>query len=434
MSHALSDMVKQQKSGWPAGIYSACTANPFALQAVLSRAALCGQPTLIEATANQVNQRGGYTGMLPKDFMAMALDLAARQDFPPERLVLGGDHLGPLPWCGLPEAEAMGEAEVLVREFVLAGFTKIHLDTSMRLGDDDEREPLTDATIARRGARLCLAAENAWADLLRANPAAAAPVYVIGSEVPKPGGAQEDGDNLHITDPADCRATLAAFRHAFDQAGLAETWPRVVGLVVQPGVEFGDSEVHAYERDKARELTAVLRDWPQGVFEGHSTDYQTRRHLKELVEDGIAILKVGPALTFALREGLFALELMERELYAGSSWTCSNFRAVLDRCMVESPGNWQKHYKGNSRQVRLARKYSYSDRARYYLPEPAVEQSVRQLIHNIDQHAVPLNMLSAYMPRQYTAVREGRIASDARSLLIDHVGDVIDDYLFAVMP
>lgn len=93
----------------------------------------------------------------------------------------------------------MDRAVELVSQFVLAGFTKIHLDTSMRLASDSKTARLSDATIARRGARLCKAAEAAYAKRLQAHPDAIAPVYVIGSEVPIPGGAQEAEDSISVT-------------------------------------------------------------------------------------------------------------------------------------------------------------------------------------------------------------------------------------------
>jgi D-tagatose-1,6-bisphosphate aldolase subunit GatZ/KbaZ len=434
MSNALIEMVQQQKNGQPVGIYSACSANDWILQAVLQRAKANGQPALIEATANQVNQYGGYTGQKPRDFFESVQALAIRLDFPLDQLILGGDHLGPLTWAHLPEDQAMAEAEVLVRDYVLAGFTKIHLDTSMRLGDDDPAQPLSDTIIAQRGARLCSIAEAALAERRLNDPEAPAPVYIIGSEVPIPGGAQEAESGVHVTRPEDCRRTIAAFEQAFADLELDDAWSRVIGLVVQPGVEFSDSDVFAYERKKASDLARVLNDWPQGVFEGHSTDYQTRQALRDMVEDGIAILKVGPALTFALREVLFAMEEMEVEIYSGRSWPCSNFRAVLEQCMLENPQNWQKHYHGSAWQQRYARKYSYSDRARYYLPDHTVDQSIRILIDNLNRQPIPLTLLHQYLPLQYDAVRSGKMALNAESLILDHIGNTIDDYLYAVMP
>ena len=66
-------------------------------------------PLLIEATCNQVNQDGGYTGMTPADFRRFVEGIAARTGFPADRLMLGGDHLGPNPWKSLPADQAMGQ-------------------------------------------------------------------------------------------------------------------------------------------------------------------------------------------------------------------------------------------------------------------------------------------------------------------------------------
>ena len=197
---------------------------------------------------------------------------------------------------------------------------------------------------------------------------------------------------------------------------------------------FGDGEVFVYDRDAERELTGVLKEWPQGVFEGHSTDYQPREALRAMVEDGIAILKVGPALTFGLREALFSLEKMEKELYYGKNCHFSNFQEVFEQTMLDHPQNWQKHYHGNAWELHFARKYSYSDRARYFLPDPGVEESINRLIRNIDSAHVPLTLLSQYMPYQYQAVRAGKLALTAEALIQDRIGNYIDDYLYAVDP
>ena len=189
-SNPLLAMVNDQKSGKPTGMTSFCTANEWVIRAVMDHLKASSLPILIEATANQVNQYGGYTGMRPADFRDFVMSVAAKTGFPKERVVLGGDHLGPLTWKAQPAAKAMEESHTLIREFVLAGFTKIHLDTSMRLGDDSTSEALDTAVIARRGAELAVTAEKAFAELKASRPDAVAPVYVVGSEVPIPGGAQ----------------------------------------------------------------------------------------------------------------------------------------------------------------------------------------------------------------------------------------------------
>ncbi|MDR1581519.1 MAG: class II D-tagatose-bisphosphate aldolase, non-catalytic subunit, partial [Synergistaceae bacterium] len=300
-----ADLLRRRAEGQTAGIYSVCSANPIVLEAAMDHARAASGPLLIEATSNQVNQYGGYTGMKPADFAAFVRRIAERSGFEMEKLILGGDHLGPLVWKSMPEAEAMRRAEEQAAAFVEAGFTKIHLDTSMRLGGDAEE--ISDALIASRGARLCASAEKAYAALAAKTPAVPPPVYVIGSEVPTPGGAAGDADEaeaLRPTSPEAFLASYGAFMRAFEEAGLADAFSRVVAFVVQPGVEFNGDTIFDYNREAASELCASLaRVGRPLMFEGHSADYQLPESLKYMVEDGIGILKVGPGLTFALREG-----------------------------------------------------------------------------------------------------------------------------------
>ena len=183
----------------------------------------------------------------------------------------------------------MAKAEVLIAAYVEAGYTKIHLDCSMSCADDPA--VLDDEVVADRAARLMRVAEDA------AHRAGTdGPMYVIGTEVPVPGGAHETLDRLTPT-PADrARRTIAAHRTAFEEAGLHDVWPRVMALVVQPGVEFDHLHVIDYERSATVELRRVLDDEDHLVFEAHSTDYQRPAQLRELVEDHWAVLKVGPGL------------------------------------------------------------------------------------------------------------------------------------------
>src|SRR5262249_36582522 len=154
--------------------------------------------------------------------------------------------------------------------------------------------PLADATIAARAARLCSVAERAYA-----HAGGEPPVYVIGTEVPVPGGAAEDLSTLAVTTPAAARATIDMHRALFRQAGLGNAWPRVIALVVQPGVEFDHHKVVGYASDKAQALSRIIEECEGMVFEAHSTDYQTPAALAALVRDHFAILKVGPGVTFA---------------------------------------------------------------------------------------------------------------------------------------
>lgn len=428
----VTQLLAGRTSGGQKGIYSCCSANEYVIRAAIRRAKESNTVVLVEATANQVNQDGGYTGMTPLDFRSFLDRLAIQEGLPTQRLLCGGDHLGPLIWRHLSETEAMSRAEALVRSYLLAGFSKIHIDTSMRLGDDDPDKPLPDETIARRGAALCAAGEDAFAQYLTTHPHAPAPVYVIGSEVPIPGGAMENGDSVAVTSPEDCCATLAAFHSAFAQAGLEDVWSRVIALVVQPGVEFSDGSVISYDRTAASRLTSCLKLWSPLVFEGHSTDYQPKERLREMVEDGVAILKVGPALTFALREGLFALERIETELALLRPFPLSGFRTTLEWTMTENDRYWGGYYHGGEAEVRYAKAFSLSDRARYYLPAPRVCAAIATLLSNLDREGVPMALLSQYLPLQYQRLCCGQLSARAEDLLMDHVGDRIDDYLYAI--
>ena len=428
MKHPLRVMIERRAAGEKCGIPSYCTASELALEAALIRARELDRPVLIEATANQVNQFGGYTGMRPADFYAKVLDMAARVGVPEEHLILAGDHLGPLTWQDEPEASAMDKAEALVREYVLAGFTKIHLDTSMKVADDPEGILATEV-IARRGIRLYKACMEAWEQLRQSKPGAPRPVFVIGSEVPIPGGSQEAEDSLAVTKPEAFRDTVDTYRRCFAEAGLEDGWQDVIAVVVQPGVEFGDDQVFMYDRENARALCAALADYPEIVFEGHSTDYQTAECLKKMVEDGIAILKVGPALTYGLREALFSLSFMERELVPEDEQ--ARFPEVLEAAMLANPGNWKKHYHGDGHELLLARRYSFSDRSRYYIPQPEVQAAIDRLFGNLRKYPIPMNMLHQYMPLQYDAIRAGRLDTDPRSLALYGVICFMKDYEYA---
>jgi D-tagatose-1,6-bisphosphate aldolase subunit GatZ/KbaZ len=433
-THPLKELVSAQKQGLPRGIYSVCSANEYVIKAALLKGKRENRNVLIESTSNQVNQFGGYTGMKPGDFVEFIYGLAREIGLDKEKVILGGDHLGPNPWKEESSKEAMKKAVELVRQYVLAGYTKIHLDASMYLGDDQDKS-LPPGVIAERAARLCLAAEEAFKEVREDNPQALHPVYVIGTEVPVPGGTQSDDDQLSITEVADFKETVKLSREAFISHGLTSAWDNVIAVVVQPGVEFGNREVVEYDRRQAAKLSQELKKYDNLVFEGHSTDYQTPAHLKEMVEDGIAILKVGPALTFAVREALFALAWIEKELYRyDRDVTLSNFIEVLDMEMLDNPENWNKYYQGKEKEVRLDRKYSFSDRSRYYYATPAVTEALKQLLANLKRKEIPLSMISQYLPRQYRKLREGLLDNQPEAFILGSVVDVLDQYSYAVIP
>ncbi|MBM6765206.1 tagatose-bisphosphate aldolase [Faecalicoccus pleomorphus] len=427
----LLNIIKRQKQGEAVGIYSCCSSNSFVIEAAIETAKKQNSCVLIESTANQVDQNGGYSGMTPKDFYKYCLDVAGKVGLDKDRIFLGGDHLGPLTVSNKPEAEAMDYAKTLVHDYVRAGFTKIHIDTSMKVADDDPNTRLSDETIARRGATLAKVCEEAYQELLQENPDAIHPVYIVGSEVPIPGGAVEEDAGMQVTKPEDFKSTVQTFEKAFEDMGIQDAWQYVMAAVVQPGVEEKDAGCEEYDRERAKDLMASIKEFDNLVFEGHSTDYQTKYKLKELIEDGVGILKVGPGLTYAAREGIFSLCCIEEELAQVYDFETSHFKEVLDEVMLENPGKWAPYYHGTEKEIAFKRKYSFSDRSRYYMPNPKVQDALNKLLNNLKEHPVSLPLLSQYMPIQYTLVREGKLENTPEALIKARVAYTIEEYTFA---
>lgn len=423
----LKTLIENRKTDKSLGIPSYCTANDLVIEALLIQAKAENRPVLIEATANQVNQFGGYTGMKPIDFVNFVYKIADKVGCSKDLIILGGDHLGPLTWKNLDEAEAMEKSKVLVYDFVKAGFTKIHLDTSMKVASDDKDAMLPTSVIAERGVILfgeCMKAFSEIDDGTKVRP-----VFVIGSEVPIPGGATEAEEGISVTKVSDFKDTINTYKEIFAKHGLENAFEDIVGVVVQPGVEFGDSQVFLYDRAEAKDLSASINDYSGIVFEGHSTDYQTKECLKDMVEDNIAILKVGPAMTYRFREALFMLSYMEKELLPTDKH--ANFIETLDAVMIEKPDNWKSHYHGTEQELKLARKYSYSDRARYYFTDHVVKDSIDKLMENMAAVNIPMNILHQFMPNQYEKVMRDTLSNNAFDLLFDAVLEMALDYDYA---
>ncbi|HKD48093.1 MAG TPA: class II D-tagatose-bisphosphate aldolase, non-catalytic subunit, partial [Rhizomicrobium sp.] len=297
-----------------------------------------------------------------------------------------------------------------------AGFSKIHLDASMPCANDPAILP--DEIIAKRAARLAQVAESS---------AVRAPFYIIGTEVPVPGGASE-GHELAVTAPGAASHTLLIHKMAFADAGLQKAWERVVGLVVQPGVEFDNVSVIDYQPEKAGELAQWRRQNAQNiVFEAHSTDFQRDFAYGALVTDGFAILKVGPGLTFAMREAIFALADIEKEIVPQENQ--SRLVETIRAAMMKNPAHWQDYYKGAGRETLLFN--SYSDRIRYYWPDPDITAAFTRLVANLSGKPIPGILLSRYMPAQYRHTRDGELKPDPEALIRDKIRDVLRVYAAA---
>jgi D-tagatose 6-phosphate 4-epimerase len=404
-------------SGGRVALPSICTAHTAVLQITLDHAAYNNEPVLIEATCNQVNQDGGYTGMTPLAFYGQILALAEQAGLDPRRLILGGDHLGPNPWKHLPASEAMEKAEVMIAAYVRAGFRKLHLDTSM--GCADEPQALDDTIVAERAAQLAAVAERVTRE-----EELPSPLYIVGTEVPPPGGAFTGAGHLAVTDPAAALRTMEIHRQEFRRKGLGAAMERVIGLVVQPGVEFGDEGIDIYEPEKAQRLAAVLPKLSGAIFEAHSTDYQPPERLRSLAKDGFGILKVGPALTFAWREAIYGLDQILAVLADGPPFVASEMEAV----MLEQPNYWKPYYHGAADEVRMRRHFSYSDRIRYYWPTPRAKKAIVALLEGLGHRSIPQTLISQFMARHYEDVVAGSVKPTASGLIAASVQAVLNTY------
>jgi D-tagatose-1,6-bisphosphate aldolase subunit GatZ/KbaZ len=424
----LQEIVRRNRRGERLGVYAVCSAHPSVIAAAVLQAVDDDSVLHIESTSSQVNQFGGYTGETPIQFAEFVHAAAQKAGLPRDRVLIGGDHLGPNPWRDQPSKVAMQHACELVRACVLAGYKKIHLDASMACADDGPGS-LDERTVAQRAAILCRAAETAFEDL---PPGSCPLLFVIGTEVPAPGG-----ESLSATAPAVTRVdqmhhTLELFRNAFAEQNVTSAWGRVVGIVVQPGVEFGDNLIFDYDREKAKALSSALPKHPALVYEAHSTDYQKPGTLAEMVEDHFAILKVGPWLTFAFREAIFALSAIEWEWLAHRSGVrLSQVREALDAAMLRNSNYWRSYYQGTEDEMRLARMYSYSDRCRYYWGDATVQQELAQLHANLRVFPPPLTLVSQYLPLQYELIRSGGLQASAEDMIQEHIRGVLRVYAAA---
>jgi D-tagatose-bisphosphate aldolase class II non-catalytic subunit len=248
--------------------------------------------------------------------------------------------------------------------------------------------------------------------------------YVIGTEVPIPGGELDALDSISATKPGAVQRTYQLHAEAFCKHGLGEALSRVIALVVQPGVDFDNANVTLFDAAKARALAAAAAQIPGAAFEAHSTDYQTESSLTDLVAGHFAILKVGPELTFAYREAVFVMAAIEQQL---SVTTQSNIIDVIDSAMNRDDRNWRPYVPAGE-QERMAKLFGLSDRVRYYWPNAEIAQAVTLLQENIDWQPVPRGLVSQYagedcLDRQNLPL--------SRRIIDSRVGSVARKYLAA---
>lgn len=206
--------------------FSVTGSDPVVLKSCMKYAQKMDTYFICEATVNQVNQYGGYTGMTPQNYADMICSFAEEIGFDKKRLILAGDHLGPFAWKDLDEGDAMKRSEELIRSYVAAGFRKIHLDPTMPLKGDSY---FSDRLIAERAVRLAKIAEETYEETKEDTIWEYRPVYVIGSEVPVPGGSEKI-EKMVVTTPEELEKSILCFKDAFLRNSLPQVWEDTVAV------------------------------------------------------------------------------------------------------------------------------------------------------------------------------------------------------------
>ena len=419
MAEMLKKIIAANRAGSLVAVPSVCSAHPVVLEASLRLAEDLDRVLVVEATSNQVNQDGGYTGMKPADFIGFVHGLADAAGVQRSRILFGGDHLGPQAWRNGTAVAAMAKAHQMVADYAAAGFRKIHLDCSE--GCSGEAAQLGDKVAAARAADLAVTA-------LRAAPDPDAVMFVIGTEVPPPGGARadENGD-VRPTTPESAGATLEAHEAAFRAAGLGHAMGQIGGLVVQPGVEFSPMQVHHLPLARDPGFLAVLKDWPGLCLEAHSTDYQRPAAFVRLAELGFAFQKVGPALTFAWREALYALDALRMD----AGWAVGpSLVEEMEAVMLATPEYWQGHYRGDSCDLRVERHFGLADRVRYYWPQERAQAAVTRLLGDLTGKTLPDPLLTQFFAAEEVDAARTLGGDLPKALAIVHVQSALRPYFF----
>ncbi|MGL5955219.1 MAG: class II D-tagatose-bisphosphate aldolase non-catalytic subunit [Brevinema sp.] len=418
----IQNIVRNNRTSGKGALICICSAHVDVLHA--SFAFISKNPNIIlsiESTVQQVNQDGGYTGLTPLAFRTKVQEIADLYQVSPKSYILAGDHLGPNVWKQMSAQEAMAKSLVLIQEYVRAGYQKLHIDPSMPCIDDPS--PLPVEIIAERTVQMVQVAEETAKECFGHSDDL---FYIVGTEVPVPGGAQELEESVSVTPLSEVNHTIEVLHSYFKAEGLK--WEKVHGIVVQPGVEFGDDFVFPYTKGQAESLSKALEPYDHLVFEAHSTDYQTTESLSGLVQDHFAILKVGPELTFAWREALFALDMIEKT--NPNITHKSNIQEFVIQTMIEDPKYWKDYYIGTEQEIAFKRIYSLSDRIRYYWP--SVEQKIDQSIGRLNQ-SLMYSLISQYLPwtLEYNE-KYHHMDFEARRILRWSVERVIQKYVNAI--
>jgi D-tagatose-1,6-bisphosphate aldolase subunit GatZ/KbaZ len=98
---------------------------------------------------------------------------------------------------------------------------------------------------------------------------------------------------------------------------------------------------------------------------------------------------------------------------------------VLEDVMLTQPGHWKKYYHGTQPEQEFKRKYSLSDRARYYWTEPEVQNALTTLRNNLGDKVLPYSLLSQFI---------GETNLNAAQVIDMKINKVLNEYMAACSP
>lgn len=369
MTNHLLQIVRAVRQQIGPAIPAVASVLPDVIAAGLRQAREHGLPALIEAPAEEVNQFGGHSGLTPADFAALVQDVAHSHGLDAVPLILGADGLGPGLWPGLDPSAAMTHAERMVADFAAAGFNRLQFH----------------ALDAPGIARLVSVAETHA-------PPRHPPVYAL------PAGGDPASS---VTSPEDLAEALTRHEAAFAEADLAGAWRRVHTMSVRFGMGFTPAHVERFDIEQPDQLSAVLRDHDRIALEAEAVDYQSARVCADLTRRNVAVLKLGPSLSFAWREALYGLSHVHAWSEGGP-----HISERMEALMLADPAMWQQDGRGPAGHSRLLRHFGFTDRIRHYWSKAGAELAA--LCDSMEASGLHLPLLLQYLPPE-TLARAARL-------------------------
>ena len=345
-------MIKQNLS-YP----SFCTGNESVINSAILFCKIYKLPLIIESTASQVNQYGGYTNKTPRKFSQMIQKMCKKNNYPFSKIILGADHLGPYPWKNYKNKVALKNSKYLLANVLKNNYKKIHIDTSYQLLEDK----LFDKNLFF----------SRSIDLIKKIIKQKKFFFIsVGTEVPPPG---EEYKKNYKTSLDEFKLESKSYLKFFKSQNFNYTF----AMVIEPGMGFNNTKIKT-PKIKYLDKFKLYSKQNKFFFEAHSCDYQNIKVLKQLVKKNFKFLKVGPELTYNFSKVIFNMEMIEKKHFN----KVSNIKKKIITIMRKNNRYWHEHYPSNiSNKELISHKL---DRIRYYWNYKNVIKSLKILKQNIN--------------------------------------------------